>query len=54
MNEYLNYLVEELPFGGVGYSGMGNYHGPYSFKAFSHAKSIVAKDFNSLLEFAAK
>ncbi len=30
-----------LPFGGVGYSGMGKYHGKYSFLAFSHEKSIV-------------
>jgi aldehyde dehydrogenase (NAD+) len=29
-----------LPFGGVGASGMGSYHGEYSFKAFSHSKSI--------------
>ncbi len=32
-----------LPFGGVGDSGMGKYHGKYSFYAFSHAKSIVRK-----------
>lgn len=30
-----------LPFGGVGESGMGNYHGEYSFKAFSHMKSVL-------------
>ena len=30
-----------LPFGGVGESGMGNYHGEYSFTAFSHMKSIL-------------
>ncbi|GAK06191.1 aldehyde dehydrogenase [Geomicrobium sp. JCM 19037] len=29
-----------LPFGGVGDSGMGNYHGVYSFETFSHKKSI--------------
>lgn len=32
---------ENLPFGGVGQSGMGNYHGHYSFDTFSHKKSIV-------------
>ncbi|MGL5042250.1 MAG: aldehyde dehydrogenase family protein [Culicoidibacterales bacterium] len=32
---------EHLPFGGVGASGMGNYHGIYSFQAFSHSKSIL-------------
>lgn len=30
-----------LPFGGVGNSGMGNYHGENSFWAFSHKKSVV-------------
>lgn len=32
--------MEELPFGGIGPSGMGAYHGPEGFKTFSHAKSI--------------
>jgi coniferyl-aldehyde dehydrogenase len=31
---------EELPFGGVGPSGMGSYHGRTGFQTFSHAKSI--------------
>jgi aldehyde dehydrogenase (NAD+) len=30
-----------LPFGGRGTSGMGNYHGKYSFETFSHKKSIM-------------
>lgn len=30
----------KVPFGGVGYSGLGNYHGYASFKTFSHQKSI--------------
>ncbi|MFW5433836.1 aldehyde dehydrogenase [Paenibacillus apiarius] len=30
-----------LPFGGVGESGMGSYHGKYSFDAFSHEKSVL-------------
>lgn len=30
-----------LPFGGVGASGMGTYHGKYSFDTFSHHKSIL-------------
>ncbi|AIF43500.1 aldehyde dehydrogenase [Virgibacillus sp. SK37] len=30
-----------LPFGGVGNSGMGSYHGKYSFETFSHKKSIM-------------
>ena len=34
-----------LPFGGVGNSGMGNYHGKASFDTFSHKKSILKKSF---------
>ncbi|MEG0894624.1 MAG: aldehyde dehydrogenase family protein, partial [Oscillospiraceae bacterium] len=30
-----------IPFGGVGLSGMGNYHGKFGFDTFSHKKSIV-------------
>jgi aldehyde dehydrogenase (NAD+) len=30
-----------LPFGGVGHSGMGHYHGKASFEAFTHRKSIL-------------
>jgi len=33
----------KLPFGGVGHSGMGAYHGEEGFKAFSHFKSIIDK-----------
>ena len=33
----------KLPFGGVGASGMGAYHGKASFDAFSHSKSILKK-----------
>lgn len=32
-----------LPFGGVGESGMGSYHGEYGFRNFSHYKSILEK-----------
>jgi aldehyde dehydrogenase (NAD+) len=39
-----------LPFGGVGDSGIGRYHGEDGFKAFSHYKSIVAKGFDSDVE----
>ncbi|WP_328744526.1 aldehyde dehydrogenase family protein [Streptomyces sp. NBC_00285] len=35
--------VSDLPFGGVGASGMGNYHGRYSIETFSHRKAILAK-----------
>lgn len=32
-----------LPFGGVGQSGQGRYHGKYSFECFSHYKAIISK-----------
>jgi coniferyl-aldehyde dehydrogenase len=32
--------MEELPFGGVGPSGMGAYHGHDGFRTFSHAKAV--------------
>jgi aldehyde dehydrogenase (NAD+) len=32
-----------LPFGGVGNSGIGNYHGKWSFETFSHPKSVLEK-----------
>jgi aldehyde dehydrogenase (NAD+) len=32
-----------LPFGGVGNSGMGSYHGHYGFETFSHAKPVMRK-----------
>jgi aldehyde dehydrogenase (NAD+) len=32
-----------MPFGGVGPSGMGAYHGRHSFETFSHRKSVVTK-----------
>lgn len=42
VNNTLAHLANpELPFGGVGYSGMGNYHGKSSFDVFSHQKSVL-------------
>ncbi|MDI3101289.1 MULTISPECIES: aldehyde dehydrogenase family protein [Streptomyces] len=35
--------VSDLPFGGVGESGMGNYHGRYSIETFSHRKAVLKK-----------
>jgi acyl-CoA reductase-like NAD-dependent aldehyde dehydrogenase len=35
----------ELPFGGVGNSGIGSYHGKASFDTFSHRKSILKNSF---------
>ena len=41
INDTIMHLASDyLPFGGVGKSGMGNYHGKHSFYTFSHEKSI--------------
>lgn len=41
INDVLNHAASHyLPFGGVGSSGMGEYHGKYSYQAFTHRKSI--------------
>lgn len=41
INETLLHCIqEELPFGGVGESGMGAYHGEAGFRTFSHARSV--------------
>ncbi|KAK4751994.1 hypothetical protein SAY87_020792 [Trapa incisa] len=37
--------VPTVPFGGVGESGMGAYHGKFSFDAFSHKKAVVYRSF---------
>ncbi len=39
----IHFINEKLPFGGVGHSGIGRYHGKHSFLTFSHAKAIVKK-----------
>ncbi len=36
-------LVPQLPFGGVGNSGMGAYHGEWGFQTFSHRKAVLVK-----------
>ncbi|NKQ51962.1 aldehyde dehydrogenase family protein [Amycolatopsis sp. K13G38] len=36
-------LTPQLPFGGVGPSGIGSYHGRWGFETFSHRKSVVSK-----------
>ncbi|XP_049962956.1 aldehyde dehydrogenase, dimeric NADP-preferring-like isoform X1 [Schistocerca serialis cubense] len=46
----LHLAVEALPFGGVGSSGMGAYHGVHTFNTFTHKKSCLGKNFNPLVE----
>lgn len=39
----LHCLVPQLPFGGVGASGMGAYHGKWGFETLSHRRAVLAK-----------
>lgn len=44
INDTISHVASvELPFGGVGSSGIGRYHGIYSFRTFSNQKSILKK-----------
>lgn len=44
INDTIMHIVNpRLPFGGVGHSGTGRYHGKYSFDTFSHHRSILQK-----------
>ncbi|MFJ9562836.1 aldehyde dehydrogenase family protein [Streptomyces fuscichromogenes] len=36
-------LIPRLPFGGVGHSGIGAYHGRWGFETFSHRKAVLRK-----------
>ncbi|MCX6967663.1 MAG: aldehyde dehydrogenase [Verrucomicrobia bacterium] len=46
INDTVSHLIaKELPFGGVGESGMGSYHGQASFDCFSHRKSVMTRYF---------
>jgi aldehyde dehydrogenase (NAD+) len=49
----IHYTNPNLPFGGVGNSGMGNAHGFYGFKAFSHERAVMYQsrlaDFNAMI-----
>lgn len=38
-----HFATSKLPFGGVGPSGMGAYHGKYGFEEFSHRKTVMTK-----------
>ncbi|KAF8768779.1 hypothetical protein HU200_007339 [Digitaria exilis] len=45
----VQYGLDSIPFGGVGHSGFGQYHGKYSFEMFSHKKAVLKRSF--LIEF---
>ncbi|XP_020540623.1 aldehyde dehydrogenase family 3 member F1 isoform X2 [Jatropha curcas] len=41
----LQYAADSLPFGGVGESGIGKYHGKFSFDVFTHYKGVLRRSF---------
>lgn len=41
----IQFVCDQLPFGGVGESGFGRYHGSYSFDTFSHEKGVMHRRF---------
>ncbi|KAF5753019.1 aldehyde dehydrogenase family 3 member F1 [Tripterygium wilfordii] len=41
----IQFICDTLPFGGVGQSGYGKYHGKYSFDTFSHEKAVLRRGF---------
>lgn len=50
-NVVLHLANSHLPFGGVGHSGQGSYHGHFGFKAFSHERSVLRQGRFSLISF---
>ena len=44
INDVVMHLSNDhLPFGGVGNSGIGNYHGKFGFETFSHQKAVLER-----------
>ena len=53
VNDVISHIqMEDLPFGGVGPSGMGSYHGYDGFKEFSHAKAVYKQTKFNLMKLA--
>jgi len=55
VNEIATHLTnEELPFGGVGHSGIASYHGKFSFDCFSHQKAVLRRPDTTVLDIFAR
>ncbi|MBI4062926.1 MAG: aldehyde dehydrogenase family protein [Elusimicrobia bacterium] len=50
-NTVIHVANPNLPFGGVGQSGMGNYHGFFGFKTFSHERGVLRQGWLDTLQF---
>ena len=48
----VHFACDDMPFGGVGASGMGHFHGREGFKTFSHAKSVFRQGFLNLAKLS--
>lgn len=46
----LQMSIHDLPFGGVGNSGMGAYHGKASYNTFTHNKSCLIRNYNKIAD----
>lgn len=44
INDTISHIMGDMPFGGVGESGMGAYHGEHSFYTFTHKKAVLDKN----------
>ncbi len=53
VNDTVSQIINSnLPFGGVGASGMGNYHGEYGFYAFTHLRSVLRRSTSIRMKLA--
>lgn len=50
----VHFSIHDLPFGGVGNSGMGSYHGKASYDTFTHRKSCLIRNYNKIADFIGK
>lgn len=50
-NALIHVANPHLPFGGVGGSGQGNYHGHYGFRTFSHERAVAMQGSTNLAKF---
>jgi aldehyde dehydrogenase (NAD+) len=46
----MHFAVEDLPFGGVGESGIGCYHGKATFETFSHLKTVFHQSGSNIMD----
>lgn len=53
VNDTVKHFAVNIPFGGVGPSGMGKYHGKNSFETFTHQKGALEKKINGFIEMLA-